>query len=165
MDSASDLKHQDSDCTECTYVQDKENLLLHFVKPSVRNQAKYKPLFVGKFNMSGWTGHSSFYLFKCRECESVVVDYPHGYREGYLYLRCNSCRQEIILTSKKYREIYVRDNLHIPKVFSLWDVLKLFFIRPKKNLNHTSACVPLNIEDQEALKVKPDTIIPSDLES
>lgn len=166
-------EHRNMDCKECIFVADAETLLTFFVDRKLREKAGAKPVFVGKFTMARWSGHSGFYLFKCSnpECEKVCVDYPHGYTsEGFLFLRCDRCRFKIILYPRKYREIYERDDVHIPEGFTwrglfklicfLWTTRKWLSIEDKILLDK-----PLNIEDLEKLKIKPDTIVPRDLES
>lgn len=115
--SADELKemrreHKDSGCKECAFVQTKEILLSYIVDREDKLRAAYKPRFYGKFTMIGWVGHSSFYLFKCRSCGEVAIDYPHGYRPGgYCYIRCDECRSEILLKEKEH---YQRDGMALP---------------------------------------------------
>ena len=105
--------HKDIGCTECSFVQDKETLLLWVISREAKEKATSKPSFIGKFTMPDWTGHSSFYLFRCKHNGTVVVDYPHGYTTlGSCYLRC-VCGAKIILTNK---EDYERDNIAVPLV-------------------------------------------------
>ncbi len=107
--------HSDSGCMECSFVQDTKTLFVFMVPREKRNSAGTKPEFVGKFTMPGWAGHSSFYMFRCKYCDEIVVDYPHGYRgdSGLMYLRCSNgnCQSEIDMTSA---EAYERDNLFVP---------------------------------------------------
>ena len=110
-------KHRDVGCKECKFVADKQSLLLYFVTRELRDSATKEPKFVGKFTMPDWTGHSGFYVFRCQECESVCVDYPHGYNQhGRIYLRCNdnSCRQTLVLEPRKARDIYEREKVVAP---------------------------------------------------
>ena len=53
------------ECPDCTFAADSSNLLLYFLSRKMRASAGKKPVFVGKFTMPGWVGHSGFYLFKC----------------------------------------------------------------------------------------------------
>lgn len=107
------IEHRNSGCTECTFVQDKETLFVFIVPRDLKEKATNDPLFFGKFTMPGWTGHSSFYLFRCKYDGTVVIDYPHGYTSmGSCYLRC-SCGAKLILTKK---EDYDRDNIAIPPI-------------------------------------------------
>lgn len=109
-------KHQDSDCTECTFVGDQETILAFKVDRQLRQTVWYEPVFVGKFTMPGWVGHSGFYLFKCRECDEVCVDYSHGYTDfGLMYLACRYCGEGLPLEVTKERSIYEREGVHIPK--------------------------------------------------
>lgn len=112
-------QHKDIGCTSCKFVQDKETLLLYIIPREFRAKATEKPLFVGLFTMPGWTGHSAWYLFKCKDCGSVVVDYPHGYRGSFLYLHCGSCSSELILDGR-YREIYEREGAPAPPSLLEW---------------------------------------------
>ena len=110
-------------CSDCTFVVDPSNLLLYFVSRKMRASAGKKPVFVGKFTMPDWVGHSGFYLFKCQDCGNVCIDYPHGYRDnGCLYIKCYRCQLEVILTPGKYREVYQRENVVAPPTF--WEEVK-----------------------------------------
>lgn len=111
-------EHRNTDCKECTFVQDKESLLVFMVPREKRDRATSEPEFVGKFTMAKWTGHAAFYLFKCLECGKVIVDYAHGYTgPGYLYLTCGSCGDQKILDSRKYKAIYKMDGMSAPPSF------------------------------------------------
>lgn len=77
------------ECTECTFVANKESIYVH---PDVLKKLGKRPVFLGIFTLPGWVGHSAFYVLKCSECDNAVVDYPHGYTsEGRLFFSCNSC--------------------------------------------------------------------------
>ncbi len=105
--------HKDSGCTECSFVQDKETLLLWVISREAKEKATPEPSSIGKFTMPGWTGHSSFYLFRCEYDGTVVVDYAHGYTTfGSCYLRC-ACGAKLILTKK---EDYERDNIAVSPI-------------------------------------------------
>lgn len=108
-------EHRNTECKECTFVLDASTILSFHIPKEVRDKANHEPKFVGKFTMSGCTGHSSFYLFKCIECGSVGVDYPHGYHGPYWYLRCGECDYTIDLNSSKYRSIYEDNDGFVPK--------------------------------------------------
>jgi len=109
-------KHQDSGCTECIFVGDPETILAFKVNRQLRQTVGYKPIFVGKFTMPGWVGHSGFYLFKCKECNEVCVDYPHGYTDyGLIYLVCCFCGEKLPLEVTEERSIYERERVYIPK--------------------------------------------------
>lgn len=120
-------KHRDIECVECTFVSDKETLFLHNISREDKENVDEEPKFVGKFNMFGWIGHSSFYLFKCKFCKEIVLDYPHGYRGDFMYLRCDRCKEEVILVGKRYKDVYDRDGFHWPVRPSFRDLLKLLF--------------------------------------
>lgn len=111
--------HKDTGCKECEFVRDKETILTFLANKEVRNSAGKNPVCLGKFTMPGWTGHASFYIFRCRSCEEICVDSPHGYRGEYMYLSCDSCRREIILNKKEHEQIYIADNLYVPRLISL----------------------------------------------
>lgn len=65
--------------------------------------------------MLGWVGHSGFYLFRCKNCESASVDYPHGYTDfGLIYLRCDKCEQNLSLEISEEKGIYEREGVYIP---------------------------------------------------
>ncbi len=123
-------EHRNVDCKECAFAADTESLLTFNVPRKLREKAGGKPVFVGKFTMPGWSGHSGFYLFKCTECGRVCVDYPHGYTDGgCLYLRCDHCRFKVVLTPRKYREVYESEKVVAPPTFwqelkSLWETRK-----------------------------------------
>jgi len=70
--------HKDIGCTECSFVQDKETLLLWVISREAKEKATSKPSFIGKFTMPDWTGHNNFYIFKCERCNRVSVDYRYG---------------------------------------------------------------------------------------
>lgn len=107
--------HKDSGCQDCIFVQDKQTLLTFIVPRQLKTGATKRPSFVGMFTMPGWTGHSAFYLFKCVECSWVSIDYPHGYTsQGLIFLRCDNCREKLVLRPFRDRDIYKRDNVHIP---------------------------------------------------
>lgn len=107
--------HKDSGCTECTYVQDKESLFVFLVSRELKKRVTTKPGFVGLFCMSGWVGHSGFYIFKCRYCGFTSVDYPHGYCDfGLMYLHCDSCKERLPLEVVEEEEIYRREKAPIP---------------------------------------------------
>ena len=128
--------HRDVRCTECNFVQDKETLLLWVISREAKEKATTEPSFIGKFTMPDWTGHSAFYLFRCEYCDSVIVDYPHGYSNGgCIYLRCDLCREKLVPHPIKDRDIYLRDNVHIPVQPSRKekkDMLKLLKARQKE---------------------------------
>ena len=108
-------EHRYSGCKECAFASDIAQLFAFNVSREVREKATKEPKFVGKFTMSGWTGHSGFYLFKCAECGSVGVDYPHGYHGSYWYLRCGECNYTLDLNSSRYRSIYQDNDGFVPK--------------------------------------------------
>ncbi|OGN01906.1 MAG: hypothetical protein A3I26_02800 [Candidatus Yanofskybacteria bacterium RIFCSPLOWO2_02_FULL_43_10] len=138
------------ECSDCTFVADAGNLLTYFVPREKRDSAGNKPVFVGKFTMTDWAGHSGFYLFKCPDCGDVCVDYPHGYRDnGCLYIRCGRCRFEIILSPGKYKDIYRREQVVSPptvlqELRGLWKARKQI-----KDLRRTAG----EIEDKHGVKV------------
>lgn len=104
------------ECSDCTFVRDKETLFIFLVPRDLKEKATNKPLFLGKFTMMGWVGHSGFYLFKCKSCGRVSTDYPHGYTDyGLLFLYCDSCKNKLPLEITEERAIYERENVHIPK--------------------------------------------------
>ncbi len=116
-------EHRNVDCKECTFVADAETLLTFFVPRQTRAKANTNPVFVGKFTMAHWTGHSGFYLFECSECGCVCVDYPHGYTSGgCLYLRCDRCRFRIILNPREYKNVYEKEGVILPR--TIWETLK-----------------------------------------
>lgn len=107
------LRHE---CSDCTFVQDKETLFIFLVPRDLKEKATNRPLFFGKFTMTGWIGHSGFYLFRCESCKQVSIDYPHGYTDhGLMFLRCDGCKENFPLEVIKERTIYERENVHIPK--------------------------------------------------
>lgn len=109
-------EHKDSGCAECNFVQDKETLFIFLVPRELKEKATSKPLFFGKFTMTGWTGHCGFYLFRCKSCSHVSIDYPHGYTDyGLMFLSCDNCRAKLPLEVIEEKGIYERENAHIPK--------------------------------------------------
>ena len=164
-------EHRNTECKECTFASNIEELLVFNVPKEMRDKANHRPEFIGKFTMPGWTGHSGFYLFKCEVCQEICVDYPHGYRgNGCLYLRCGQCGYEIVLTPRKYGDVYKRDNVVPPPTF--WKMIKtLWALRKVKNLKwfegsedeRRALQKPLNTEDQQ--KLKTSGRVPTELES
>ncbi len=119
--------HKDSGCTECNFVQDKETLFVYLVSRDLKEKATFKPLFFRKFTMTGWTGHSGFYLFKCKSCHRVSIDYPHGYTScGLMFLSCDNCQEKLPLEVIKDKTIYEREGAFIPVARSfrknVWNV-------------------------------------------
>ncbi len=114
------------ECPDCTFVADVETLFTFIVKRELKETATNKLEFIGKFTMTGWVGHSGFYIFKCFDCGDVCVDYPHGYRDnGCLYVRCDRCRYEIVFTPDRYKDVYEREKVVSPP--TLWQELKYFW--------------------------------------
>ncbi len=109
------IEHRNSGCNECNFVQDKETLFTFIVPREAKQRATEEPKDCGVFTMTGWVGHSNFYLFRCAECDSVMVDYPHGYHGQYWYLRCSDCGSSLDLSSSKFRSIYEDNNGFVPK--------------------------------------------------
>lgn len=109
-------EHKDIGCTECSFVQDKETLFIYLVPRDLKDKVTNKPMFFGKFTMPGWTGHSGFYLFKCKACGEVSTDYPHGYTDyGLMFLCCDHCQETIPLEVTEERALYEREKVFIPK--------------------------------------------------
>ena len=107
------MRHE---CSDCTFVRDKDTLFIFLVPNNLKEQATSKPFFFGKFTMMGWTGHSRFYLFKCKSCGQVSIDSPHGYTDfGLMYLSCDHCRGILPLEVSEGKAIYEREGLPIPK--------------------------------------------------
>ena len=44
---------------------------------------------IGKYQLPGWRGELEFFIYKCRECGELHIDYRHGYSQ---YLSCLSVR-------------------------------------------------------------------------
>jgi hypothetical protein len=129
-------EHKNSGCKECSFVQDKETLLLWVISRETKEKATTKPFFVGKFTMPDWIGHSGFYLFKCQSCGHVSVDYPHGYTHcGLMFLRCDNCKKQFPLEVTEEKAIYEREHVYIPKPtiekrvskFGFWEFLRDYF--------------------------------------
>ena len=124
-------EHRNTDCKECTFVSDAEALLTYNVGREQRASANHRPLFVGMFTMPRWSGHSGFYLFKCQSCGNICVDYPQGYTgSGHIYLRCDYCQYQIVLTPREHGGIYEREKVVAPA--SPWRGLWALFINRKK---------------------------------
>jgi len=109
-------KHSESGCTECKPVLDASSLATYMISREDKNGTTHKPRCVGLFTMPGWVGHSRFYIFRCKECQDSVIDYPHGYtsdamRDGLLFLRCNICGEILPLYD---REVYEAEGLPAP---------------------------------------------------
>lgn len=92
-------------------------VILIFVRSRLRPySSSFKIEFCGMYTFPGWSGHTGVYLFRCDDCGEVRVDSPHGYTEsGLFFLRCSKCKKTFPLEPRDSREIYVRENAHIPK--------------------------------------------------
>ena len=107
-------KHDAEKCGECIFVANKESI---YVSPTDKKGATYKPRFLGKFTMPGWVGHLGFYIFRCKNCENVSVDYTHngGYKDfDLICFRCDVCREKLPLELPEERGIYEREGAYIP---------------------------------------------------
>lgn len=103
------------ECPDCSFVQDKKTLFVFLVPRDLKEKANNKPQFFGKFTMTGWNGHSGFYLFKCKSCDQVSIDYPHGYMDfGLMYLSCDNCEENLPLEVSQHRDIYESEGVCIP---------------------------------------------------
>ncbi len=122
---AANPEHRGSGCTECSFVDNANTLFVYRIPRELKDRASAEPVYVGKFTMPGWVGHSSFYIFKCEGCRRVLVDYPHGYSAGCLYVVCDDCRSKFIFHPRKNRDVYERDNIHIPPNFNLIELVRL----------------------------------------
>lgn len=119
-------RHQDTGCEECTFAIDVEAIMLHHVARGAKHEVSYEPRFVGFFHMDGWSGHSGFYLFKCRHCASVSLDYPHGYTDnGSIYLKCSECGSRLALGPNKHSMIYEREGIVKPTILGFFRSLKV----------------------------------------
>src|SRR3989344_6878058 len=98
--------HRDTGCTECSYVADANIIRMFPEVRALRESVGIEPVFVGKFTMPKWSGHSSFYLFQCASCAELSVDYPHGYHGEFVYVRCRSCGERFDFSSPDHREVY-----------------------------------------------------------
>lgn len=112
-------EHKDTGCTECTFVQDQETLFTFFVARELKEKVGKRPVFVGKFTMPKWVGHSGFYVFRCKECNEVSVDYPHGYTNWelcYLWCQRHGCGLQLVLRpgADKDRSVYIREKIALP---------------------------------------------------
>jgi hypothetical protein len=140
------------ECSQCSFVPDAGTLLTYVVSREQRASAGRKPVFVGMFTMGGWVGHSGFYLFKCRECDNICVDYPHGYRgNGYIYIRCDRCSFEIIFDPREHRDVYKRENVVPPP--TAWEVLKSYW-KNRKKIKELRKKAAAETEAVEAMGVK-----------
>ncbi|MBX4189926.1 hypothetical protein KW791_01335 [Candidatus Parcubacteria bacterium] len=110
------IYHKDCECKECAYVPNIDSIFQSYVtKAKIENSEKGNPIFCGKFCMDGWTGHSGFYLFKCKECNGKVIDYAHGYTyDGLFYLRCPDCQTKLVLDPVKHRFAYRNEEAVVP---------------------------------------------------
>lgn len=143
--------HKDVGCTECSFVQDKETLFLWLVPRELKDKATNKPLFVGKFTMPEWIDHRGFYLFRCRSCNQICVDYPHGYTpiEGLMFLCCHHCKEKLPLEVTEEKAIYEREGVVAP--LTAWQELKASWKarRELKKLRRTAA----EIGEQHGVKI------------
>lgn len=103
-------------CEKCLFVESTEQMMVYNVSLGKKERANSKPSFVGFFTMPDFYGHCAFYIFKCRQCDSLVLDYPHGYTNfGLLFLRCSVCKSTMPLSPRKYRIVYDREGGPVPK--------------------------------------------------
>jgi ribosomal protein S27E len=58
-------------------------------------------VFLGRYSLPRWVGHSAFWLFTCPGCLEQSVDYLHGHR---LYLKCSSCGLLMHVYSARFYE-------------------------------------------------------------
>lgn len=138
------------ECAGCAFVPDAGTLLAYVVSREQRDAAGRKPRFVGMFTMPGWVGHSGFYLFRCRQCDDLCIDYPHGYREnGCIYVRCDRCRFEVIFYPREHRDVYKRENVVPPP--TAWKVLKSYWKNRKKVKEFQKDIA--EIEDKHGIRV------------
>ena len=100
-------KHKDTDCKECTFVQDKETILTFFVDRESRENVGADPKLVGSFCLPGFTGHLNFYLFRCPCCGNASVSYIHGVRK----LGCLTCGEVMRLDPVRDKDIFIREGV------------------------------------------------------
>jgi len=98
--------HKDVGCTECSFVQDNETLFTYLVPREMKERATGDPEFVGKFTLPGYTGHFSFYVFKCPFCMKVSVSSISSVRR----LWCTHCGDYYRLDPIRHRSIITRDR-------------------------------------------------------
>jgi len=89
-------EHRDTDCGECTFIQDADTLFLFFVPRDTKEKATEEPVFVGNFTMPNRTNHSGFYVFKCKNCGEVCVDYLHGYTCEVIYISVATSARNVL---------------------------------------------------------------------
>ncbi len=93
--------HKDTDCKECNFVGDKEDILLYHVSRELRENIGDEPIFVGKFCEPIMTGHQPYFLFRCGFCNHVSVNCISGRRR----LFCRNCKEQTRLDPAKYQDI------------------------------------------------------------
>ncbi len=113
-------------CDECLVVESTRDILLYNTNRELKEKVTSNPELCGKFTQPGWSGHSCFYVFKCENCSTVCVDYPHGYTQfGLLFLRCSNCCGDLPLQVPRYNSIYIDADVVIPQA-KLSDRIKEF---------------------------------------
>ena len=122
------------ECKDCTFVASQERI---FINKEIISKASHTPLLVGIFTLTGWSGHSPFYIFKCRFCRLTSLDYPHGYtRFDRLYLRCQNC--EKLLELGLVRHAYIYESLGFEMPETNWQrmkrIIKYRFSRHSSNI-------------------------------
>jgi len=100
-------EHSTVGCKECIFVSDKQNIFVFNIDRQLKQTAGYDPVFVGKFTMPRWVGHSGFYLFKCKRCHQVCVDYVHGNNPR---IGCSFCEFGHYLNPIDHAEILKREG-------------------------------------------------------
>ena len=45
---------------------------------------------IGKYSQPGWLGKLEFFIFRCKNCGRLNIDYLHGFEPGQ-YLSCRHC--------------------------------------------------------------------------
>ena len=103
------------ECPHCSFVSDRDDILLYRVNDELREMVDIHPQPIGCFTMPDWEGHSMFYLFRCAECHNVAIDYGHGYTNGpFHYLTCSHCRGRLVLDKPEHRYVYEQEGIECP---------------------------------------------------
>lgn len=105
-------EHKDTGCEECSFASNQETILTYFVDREQKALQKIeKPIFIGKFTLPGWVGHSGFYFFSCQSCGKSSIDYIHANSRGP-YFYCQHCGDYFELNPVDHRDILVNEGFN-----------------------------------------------------
>lgn len=82
-----------------------------YISPEICRKATNRPLYLGAYIRPGCSGHQHFYVFICKSCGSLVVDYPHGYTQGgFLFFECYDCPGAVETSNDRRTILLIKDK-------------------------------------------------------